>query len=213
LDIIIHSNGADKLSFEEKKQAYNTIIKSLYKVINNEVLSPEDLLTIKFNADMHTINFYNLVSKLEIEEVLQTKYIYENIDYKDHVLELYNYINTLKKFGYKNRRSIISKEIFQKEKLKRLENCDYIELMCQNIESAMIVADTITDRILEIGLENCTLENLKECHITMAQGKTAKTTLENIQYILKYKNCVEIGDTDTADNYFRTMVQSYPGTV
>ena len=93
----------------------------------------------------------------------------------------------VKKFGYKNRRSILSKEIFQKEKLKRLENCDYIELMCQNIESAMIVADTITDRILEIGLENCTLENLKECHITMAQGKTAKTTLENIQYILKYK--------------------------
>ena len=39
------------------------------------------------------------------------------------------------------------------------------------------------------------------------------TTLENIQYILKYKKCVEIGDTDTADNYFRTMVQSYPGTV
>jgi hypothetical protein len=145
--------------------------------------------------------------------VLQTKYIHENIDYKDQVLALYNYINTLKKFGYKNRRSILSKEIFQKEKLKRLENCDYIELMCQNIESAMIVADTITDRILEIGLENCTLENLKECHITMAQGKTAKTTLENIQYILKYKNCVEIGDTDTADNYFRTMVQSYPGTV
>ena len=213
LDIIIHSNGADKLSFEEKKQAYNTIIKSLYKVINDEVLSSEDLLIIKFNADIHTINFYNLVSKLEIEEVLQTKYIYENIDYKDRVLELYNYINTLKKFGYKNRRSIISKEIFQKEKLKRLENCDYIELMCQNIESAMIVADTITDRILEIGLENCTLENLKECHITMVQGKTAKTTLENIQYILKYKNCVEIGDTDTADNYFRTMVQSYPGTV
>ena len=47
----------------------------------------------------------------------------------------------------------------------------------------------------------------------MAQAKIAKTTLENIQYMLKYKNCCEIGDTDTADNYFRTMVQSYPGTV
>ena len=59
----------------------------------------------------------------------------------------------LKRLVIKNRRSLISKEIFQREKLKRLDNCDYIELMCQNIESAMIVSDMITDRILEIGLE------------------------------------------------------------
>ena len=213
LDLIIHANGADKLDDENKKKMYHTIVKTLYRVMNDETLDSNDLDIIKFKMDENTLKFYNSVCKLSVEEIQNSNLIEAEINYKENVIKLYDYLQNIKTFGYKNRRSLISKEIFQREKLKRLDNCDYIELMCQNIESAMIVADMITDRILEIGLENCNLENLKECHITMTQGKTAKTTLENIQYILKYKECVELGDTDTADNYFRTMVQSYPSTI
>ena len=213
LDLIIHANGADNLDDENKKKMYHTIVKTLYRVMNNETLDSNDLDIIKFKMDENSLKFYNSVCKLSVEEIQNSNLIEAEINYKENVIKLYDYLQNIKTFGYKNRRSLISKEIFQREKLKRLDNCDYIELMCQNIESAMIVADMITDRILEIGLENCNLENLKECHITMAQGKTAKTTLENIQYILKYKECVELGDTDTADNYFRTMVQSYPSTI
>ena len=213
LDLIIHANGADKLDDENKKKLYHTIVKTLYRVMNDETLDSNDLDIIKFKTDENSLKFYNSVCKLSVEEIQNSNLIEAEINYKENVIKLYDYLQNIKTFGYKNRRSLISKEIFQREKLKRLDNCDYIELMCQNIESAMIVADMITDRILEIGLENCNLENLKECHITMAQGKTAKTTLENIQYILKYKECVELGDTDTADNYFRTMVQSYPSTI
>ena len=93
--------------------------------------------------------------------------------------------------------------------MKRLDNCDYIELMCQHVDNAMLVADIIATKLLEKKLEDWKIDEIKLIHPILDQGKTAKTVFENINWILKFQNCLEIGDIDIADNIMRDLVDSY----
>ena len=52
-----------------------------------------------------------------------------------------------------------------------------------------------TSKILERKLDSWRIDQLKEIHPIMDQGKTAKTVYENIQWILKFEKCLLTGDT------------------
>lgn len=183
------------------KSTVNDICETLIKIYQNSRLTQKDLRLIKYNLSDELLDKWNLNY---IPSGASEKMVSE--------IELQNfhiYLEGLRNFKYKNQRSTMAKNIFKDSKMKRLDNCDYIELMCQHVENAMLVADSITDKILEKDLDYWKIDLLKEIHPIMDQGKTAKTVYENIRWIQKFKVCLENGDTETADNIMRDLVDSY----
>ena len=177
------------------------ICDTLIKIFNNLQLNKEDLSIIKYNLSDEDLNIWNL-NYLPIGSSEKT---IDNINLQNFHL----YLEKLRNFKYKNQRSDIAKEIFINSKMKRLDNCDYIELMCQHVDNAMLVADIIATKLLEKKLEDWKIDEIKLIHPILDQGKTAKTVFENINWILKFQNCLEIGDIDIADNIMRDLVDSY----
>ena len=191
----------------ENKEKIKHIGDTLIKLINpnDGELDHIDLELLSFKLSDDELKFFNEKRTLPFGE-----YMLELKDQDAQMLRhLYNFVETAKVFKYKNQRSTIAKEIFINNKMKRLDNGDQIELICQHVEAAIMFADKISDPILEIGLENITIENLKELHPIMDQGKTAKTTYSNIQWILKFKTIIETGDIEAADNIMRNIVRGY----
>lgn len=189
------------VDLKNEKEIVLKVSEALLKLFNNLQFTQDDLKVFKYNLSDELLNEYNLnfVVSGSSEKVFE----------KVELQNFYLYLEKLRNFKYKHQRSTRAQEIFQESGLKRLDNCDYIELMCQHIDNAIVVSDLITDKILEIGLENCTIENLKAIHPIVDQGKTAKTVYENIGWILKFKEVVETGNTDKADNIMRDLVESY----
>ena len=174
---------------------------TLLKVFNNLLLTQEDLTIIKYTLSDENLKEWNL----NYIESMQDEKILKSVELQN----FYLYIEKLRNFHYKNQRSKFAQAKFEESKRTRLENGDYIELMCQHIDNAILVADIVSDKIIEIGLENCTIDKLKLIHPIMDQGKTAKTIFENIGWILDFSEALEKGDTDIADNKMRDLVDSY----
>jgi uncharacterized protein YozE (UPF0346 family) len=186
---------------KNNKEKVKQICTSLIKIFQNVHLTQNDLRIVKYNLPDEKLAKWNL----NFIEVGASEKTLPDIELQNFHI----YLEKLRNFKYKNQRSVIAKNIFNDSKLKRLDNCDYIELMCQHVENAMIVSDIITDKILERKLDSWRIDQLKEIHPIMDQGKTAKTVYENIQWILKFEKCLLTGDTDTADNIMRDLVDSY----
>lgn len=186
---------------KNSKKLVIEICNSLIKIFQNKKLSQHDLGIIKYNLSDDLLDKWNLnfIPSGSDEKILP----------EVELQNFYLYLEKLKNFKYKNQRSDIAKEIFSNSKMKRLDNCDYIELMCQHVDNAMLIADIITDKILEKDLDSWRIDTLKEIHPIMDQGKTAKTVFENINWILKFQKALESGDTDNADNIMRDLVDSY----
>lgn len=186
---------------KNSKKLVIEICNSLIKIFQNKNLSQYDLSIIKYNLSDSLLSKWNLnfIPSGSDEKILP----------EVELQNFYLYLEKLKNFKYKNQRSDIAKEIFSNSKMKRLDNCDYIELMCQHVDNAMLIADIITDKILEKDLDSWRIDTLKEIHPIMDQGKTAKTVFENINWILKFQKALEFGDTDNADNIMRDLVDSY----
>ena len=183
------------------REIVNKVIDTLLKVFNNLLLTQEDLAIIKYNLSDENLKEWNL----NYIESMQDEKILKSVELQN----FYLYIEKLRNFHYKNQRSKFAQAKFEESKRTRLENGDYIELMCQHIDNAILVADIVSDKIIEIGLENCTIDKLKLIHPIMDQGKTAKTIFENIGWILDFNEALEKGDTDIADNKMRDLVDSY----
>lgn len=205
--IFVHIFGAKKYNEDEildiMKQNKSKIVeisKSLYRICNSQKLHKEDLLLINFKHDEEFLNTWNSNLNLNRESFLVLGEVYAIF---------YDNIERIKNFKYQNQRSTIAKEIFIENEMLRLDNGDQIELICQHVEAAIMFADQISDPILELGLENVTIENLKKMHPIMDQGKTAKTTYSNIQWMLKFKDIIETGNIEAADEIMRNIVRSY----
>ena len=184
----------------QNKSKIESLVKSLYRLCNNVKIHKEDLELLRFQHDDKFVDTWNVNIGLDRDSYLVLG---------DSFVKLFDTIYQLKNFKYKDQRSTFALEFFEKTKRKRLDNGDYFELMCQHIESAILVADIISTSIIKIGLDNCNIENLKDIHPIMVQGKTAQTTLENIQWILKFIPCLEKGDINEADILMRNLVDSY----
>lgn len=200
-----HLNATrSKLILDDLKaniQMVNKVMDTLLKVFNNLLLTQEDLAIIKYTISDENLKEWNL----NYIESMQDEKILKSVELQN----FYLYIEKLRNFHYKNQRSKFAQTKFEESKRTRLENGDYIELMCQHIDNAILVADIVSDKIIEIGLENCTIDKLKLIHPIMDQGKTAKTIFENIGWILDFSDALEKGDTDIADNKMRDLVDSY----
>ena len=183
------------------REIVNKVMDTLLKVFNNLLLTQEDLTIIKYTLSDENLKEWNL----NYIESMQDEKILKSVELQN----FYLYIEKLRNFHYKNQRSKFAQAKFEESKRTRLENGDYIELMCQHIDNAILVADIVSDKIIEIGLENCTIDKLKLIHPIMDQGKTAKTIFENIGWILDFSEALEKGDTDIADNKMRDLVDSY----
>lgn len=185
---------------KKNKTKIEEIVKSLYRLCNNSKIHKEDLELLRFQYTEDFINTWNKNLGLDRDSYLSLG---------DNYAQLFDTIQQLKSFKYKDQRSTFALDFFEKTQRKRLDNGDYIELMCQHIESAIMVSDIISTKIIEIGLEECDIHNLKNIHPIMAQGKTAQTTLENIGWILKFMPHLEKGDINGADILMRELVDSY----
>lgn len=193
-----------KLILEDLKanrEIVNKIMDTLLKVFNNLLLTQEDLNIIKYKLSDENLKEWNL----NYLDSNQNEKILNNIELQN----FYLYIEKLRNFHYKNQRSKYAQAKFEESKRSRLENGDYIELMCQHIDSAILVSDIIANKIIEVGIENWTIDKLKLIHPIMDQGKTAKTVFENLNWILDFGEALKNGDTDIADNKMRDLVDSY----
>ena len=186
-----------KNNIELVKLIGNTLI----KIFTNGQLTQENLKVIMYNLSDENLKYWNegMITSVEEAEKLP------NVELKN----FYNYLCKLQSFRYKNQRSSFAQMKFEESGKTRLENGDYIELMCQHIDNAILVADIISDKIIELGLENCTIDKIRDMHTILDQGKTAKNVYENIQWIVKFKEIVEEGNIERADNIMRDLVDSY----
>ena len=215
LDKILHINLnwlADKTILEsmvEQKDAVNEICNALIRLFTGASLEKSDTLLIRFPLSEEDLKEWNIIDSTYLEqdavEVFPKNVVLQNF---------FNYIKKLKTFKYVNQRSDISQDIFVKSLENppftgRLDNGDYIELMCQHVENAIQVADIISDKILEIGLEEITMEQLLKMHPILNQGRTAKTVYENIGWMLRFKDIIIEGNVEEADEIMRNIVDSY----
>lgn len=215
LDKILHINLnwlADKTILEsmvEQKDAVNEICNALIRLFTGASLEKSDTLLIRFPLSEEDLKEWNIIDSTYLEqdavEVFPKNVVLQNF---------FNYIKKLKTFKYVNQRSDISQDIFLKSLENppftgRLDNGDYIELMCQHVENAIQVADIISDKILEIGLEEITMEQLLKMHPILNQGRTAKTVYENIGWMLRFKDIIIEGNVEEADEIMRNIVDSY----
>lgn len=215
LDKILHINLnwlADKTILEsmvEQKDAVNEICNALIRLFTGASLEKSDTLLIRFPLSEEDLKEWNIIDSTYLEqdavEVFPKNVVLQNF---------FNYIKKLKTFKYVNQRSDISQNIFVKSLENppftgRLDNGDYIELMCQHVENAIQVADIISDKILEIGLEEITMEQLLKMHPILNQGRTAKTVYENIGWMLRFKDIIIEGNVEEADEIMRNIVDSY----
>lgn len=215
LDKILHINLnwlADKTILEsmvEQKDAVNEICNALIRLFTGASLEKSDTLLIRFPLSEEDLKEWNIIDSTYLEqdavEVFPKNVVLQNF---------FNYIKKLKTFKYINQRSDISQDIFVKSLENppftgRLDNGDYIELMCQHVENAIQVADIISDKILEIGLEEITMEQLLKMHPILNQGRTAKTVYENIGWMLRFKDIIIEGNVEEADEIMRNIVDSY----
>ena len=193
-----------KLILEDLKnniELVKFIGETLIKIVTNGQLSQENLSIIKYNLSDENLKYWNIGMITSDEEAANLP----NVDLKN----FYNYIKRLKSFKYKNQRSSFAQDKFEESNRTRLENGDYIELMCQHIDNAILVADVISDKIIELGLENCTIDKIRDMHQILDQGKTSKNVYENIQWIIKFKEIILDGNIERADNIMRDLVDSY----
>lgn len=204
---LMYKNTGNEENIIEYKDHATKLLDQLNRICNNKKLFKSDLEFFINNISDETIDLYNIHLTFTDEEFSQLTNI--SPESKGFVIEIRNLINKLKNFKYVKKRSLQAIESFKKTNLTKLANCDFIELSCQNIDSAITLSDPISEKILEIGLENCTIENLKEIHPTMHQGHTAKTTLANIKWILKFLPVIEKGDINQADEFMREIVKGY----
>ena len=215
LDKILHINLnwlADKTILEsmvEQKDAVNEICNALIRLFTGASLEKSDTILIRFPLSEEDLKEWNIIDSTYLEqdavEVFPKNVVLQNF---------FNYIKKLKTFKYVNQRSDISQNIFVKSLENppftgRLDNGDYIELMCQHVENAIQVADIISDKILEIGLEEITMEQLLKMHPILNQGRTAKTVYENIGWMLRFKDIIIEGNVEEADEIMRNIVDSY----
>lgn len=215
LDKILHINLnwlADKTILEsmvEQKDAVNEICNALIRLFTGASLEKSDTILIRFPLSEEDLKEWNIIDSTYLEqdavEVFPKNVVLQNF---------FNYIKKLKTFKYVNQRSDISQDIFVKSLENppftgRLDNGDYIELMCQHVENAIQVADIISDKILEIGLEEITMEQLLKMHPILNQGRTAKTVYENIGWMLRFKDIIIEGNVEEADEIMRNIVDSY----
>ena len=215
LDKILHINLnwlADKTILEsmvEQKDAVNEICNALIRLFTGASLEKSDTLLIRFPLSEEDLKEWNIIDSTYLEqdavEVFPKNVVLQNF---------FNYIKKLKTFKYVNQRSDVSQDIFVKSLENppftgRLDNGDYIELMCQHVENAIQVADIISDKILEIGLEEITMEQLLKMHPILNQGRTAKTVYENIGWMLRFKDIIIEGNVEEADEIMRNIVDSY----
>ena len=182
-------------------QTVKLIGDTLIKIFNNGTLTLDNLKVIRYNLSDEDLKIWNDCLFTTRDEVAKLQNV--------NLVNFFDYIQKLINFKYKNQRSSFAQEKFEESKRKRLENGDYIELMCQHIDNAILVADIISDKILEQGLEHWKIDTIKDIHPILDQGRTAKTVYENIQWILKFKPLVEEGNIEIADNVMRDIVDSY----
>ena len=165
---------------------------------NNTDINKTDISETEINQSYPIISG-NLKKKRDVMEEMRTyrEVIHENIDYKDQVLALYNYINSLKKFGYKNRRSILSKEIFQKEKLKRLEKEKEFILIKQN--SNIKEFDSLLSQFSDLsGIKLFDIET----NILLLSPAQALDTLSQIEIKINYESDESLLKLNKLENNF-----------
>lgn len=103
----------------------------------------------------------------------------------------------------------LTPEDYYKE-YNRLHNTDFIEVQSQNIYYEIEFCDSIVDQIMEIGLYNIdSVTQLEELHPIMSRGRTAKELYNNITFFKTFKDIVENGDVDAADEIIRKLTLSY----
>lgn len=211
LDQMIHVNIDNWDSYDSPLSAMRENLQEVLKVCNcltrlfsGSPLHMYDTILLKFKLEQDELEKWNLIDQ-SIPNQSPEELFPEDV----RLQNFYIYVNKLKNFKYSGQRSTLSREVFEKSNRKRLDNGDYIELMCQHIDNAILVSDIIADKIIEVGLDKITIENLKEMHPILNQGKTAKTVYENIGWMLKFKDIIEDGDINEADEIMRQIVDSY----
>ena len=214
LDKLLHANlqWTDKGILEDMKEQFPLVEKiyhALIRLFTGTSLKIEDTELFKFPLTEEELRTWNIIDSTNLTQGAEIVFP-ENI----RLQNFYNYIRKIKAFKYLNQRSTVSKEIFIKSLetppfSPRLDNGDYIELMCQHIDNAILVADIISDKILEIGLEEITMEQLQKMHPILNQGRTAKTVYENIGWMVRFQDIVKDGNIEEADEIMRNLVDSY----
>ena len=210
LDILLHSNltwsiQKDILTdMRDQLELVNFICKSLIRVFQGTSLIIEDTHILKFPLNEEELKGWNLIDSTNLS-LEATEVFPDNVKLQN----FYNYIKKIKGFKYLNQRSTVSREIFEASKKTKLDNCDYIELQCQHVENAILVSDVISDKILEIGLKEVTMEDLSKMHPILNQGRTAKTVYENIGWMLRFEEIIKNGNIEEADEIMRNIVDSY----
>ena len=210
LDIILHNNlnwevGKTILeSMTEQKDKVLVINKAMIRLFTGVSLELNDTHLLKFPLNEEELKQWNIIDSTDMSHDA-TIVFPENVVLQN----FYNYIKKVKAIKYANQRSTVSQAIFEKSKRTKLDNCDYIELQCQHVENAILVSDIISDKILEIGLKEITIEQLQKMHPILDQGRTAKTVYENIGWMLKFEDIIKDGNIEEADEIMRNLVDSY----
>ena len=210
LDIILHNNlnwevGKTILeSMTEQKDKVLVINKAMIRLFTGVSLELNDTHLLKFPLNEEELKQWNIIDSTNMSHDA-TIVFPENVVLQN----FYNYIKKVKAIKYANQRSTVSQAIFEKSKRTKLDNCDYIELQCQHVENAILVSDIISDKILEIGLKEITIEQLQKMHPILDQGRTAKTVYENIGWMLKFEDIIKDGNIEEADEIMRNLVDSY----
>ena len=210
LDIILHNNlnwevGKTILeSMTEQKDKVLVINKAMIRLFTGVSLELNDTHLLKFPLNEDELKQWNIIDSTDMSHDA-TIVFPENVVLQN----FYNYIKKVKAIKYANQRSTVSQAIFEKSKRTKLDNCDYIELQCQHVENAILVSDIISDKILEIGLKEITIEQLQKMHPILDQGRTAKTVYENIGWMLKFEDIIKDGNIEEADEIMRNLVDSY----
>jgi len=96
------------------------------------------------------------------------------------------------------------------EKFNQLHNVDFIECQSQNVYFDMAFANLVADEIIKIGIDNIiSSDTLKTIHPLMSQGRIANELFNNILLFRKFKDIVNTGDIDKANEIMDTVHKQY----
>lgn len=167
-------------TFIEENYSKDVLIDSLYKT----------------NVDQGLKNIKNMLDDLTLEQ---------NNDLLMHIEN--DNIEEIKKLDYI---TLEADEIVEKFKKYNLMNStQLIEMMSITTRNDMHFSKYIKYKLMSIGLENITLENLKTLHPIMGRGQIALEMFNNINFIKAFKPIIENGDIQKADSIMYSVIDSY----
>lgn len=95
------------------------------------------------------------------------------------------------------------------EKNNKFTNADFSEVLAKSTFHDLEFGELISGRIMEIGLENITLNKLKELHPIMERGRLSKELLNNINLIKQALPYIKSADTESADKMMYCILDRY----